>query len=103
MSKLKYYLMYGISDLIIKIKRYKFYIDDYERLEYDYARVLCHATNHCLSKTDYDVDFVCGFIDDQQQEYLFGCYSDDIKDIIDLEMSDEEKIEEIKGYINYEN
>ena len=59
-NKIKEYIFY-IKNIILKIK-------DYDRLEYDYGYVLCHATCGLLSKTGYKLDFVCNVIDEQQEE-----------------------------------
>ena len=61
-----------IKDVVLSVKEYINYtifkIKDYDRLEYDYCRVMCHATCETLSKPNYKVDFVCDMIDDKQEE-----------------------------------
>lgn len=85
--------------IIEKIKETFFKIKDYDRLEWDYIQVLCHATDSRMSKPNYDIQTIKCEIDDAQERIHYGIIKSDIKDIID----DNGSIEDIKNYLKLLN
>jgi hypothetical protein len=81
--------------LIKKIKDIIFKIKDYDRLAWDYSRVLCHATDNILSKTNYKVEDVLKVIDEAQEAY----YHQEIqRDLIEL-IENDATWDDIKEYL----
>lgn len=84
-----WYIVYKIKDLIWKIK-------DYDRLQYDYSCVLCHATWGRMSYTNYELNIIYSEIDDIQSQSYYKIVKDDINDII----KNAGTIEDIQEYID---
>lgn len=87
------YYFYKFKYLLWKIK-------DYDRLQYDYIRVLEHATLGNMSKSNYDVETILKVIDDQQYKYCGEMIKSDIKDILNESITASESIIEIEDYLN---
>jgi len=64
-----------IVELLWKIK-------DYDRMQWDYIRVVSHATNQRMSKSIYDVDAIFSEIDDAQRENYRWEVKSDVLDMI---------------------
>lgn len=86
-------IVYNIKNIIWKIK-------DYDRLEYDYSNVLCHATNSTMSKTWYDLNTIYVQIDKTQSESYYDIVKSDINDILNTDMKSDDKIADIIDYID---
>lgn len=82
-------------------------IQDYDRLQEDYEKVLWHCTLGRFSKSSYYVDDMIREIDEAQAESHGGTIKDDVFMILeDLDIHDTEnitaRIDEIKDYLtNY--
>jgi len=97
-TKLKYYYWYLThpSDWLIvyKIKYFIWKIKDYERLQYDYSCVLCHATGSRMSYTTYNLNDIYSEIDNAQYNYWYDTFKEDLLEMINKGAT----IEEIKEY-----
>ena len=62
-------------------------------------KVYCPVTGDLLSKSLYDAKFVISKADEYYQSYWESIYRDDILMFMKLDMSDSEKLDEIKKYI----
>lgn len=71
-------------------------IKDYDRLESDYASVLCHATGSRMSYTNYEVQTILSVIDSHQQEWHTSFIKADLQALIDAGAD----MDEIKEAIN---
>ncbi len=88
--------MRKIKEIVSLFKRWKWYIKDYERLEYDYSCTLCHATLGRMSKSGYDLKDIYSEIDNAQEKFHYDIIKSDINDII----KEGGTIEDVKEYVN---
>jgi hypothetical protein len=99
----KYYFWYLThpSDWLIfyKIKYFIWKIKDYDRLQYDYSCVLCHATGNRMSYTTYELNDIYSEIDDAQYHYWHDTFKEDLLEMINKGAT----IEEIKEYYSNNN
>ena len=65
-----------------RLRRLLFKIRDYDRIENDYACVLCHATIDRMSYTTYELNTIYSVIDEAQQEHHLDYIGDDVIDIL---------------------
>ena len=82
--------------IYIVIRRFLWKLKDYDRLEWDYCNVLCHATNSRMSKPNYDLTTIYSEIDDAQSDCYYSIVRDDINDLI----KNGGTIEDVKEYVN---
>lgn len=80
---------------MVQIIKWCKYIQDYERLAYDYSRILCHTTQNKMSKINYDVDIIYPIIDETQQEFYYSIIKDELLEII----KNNGTINDIKKYV----
>lgn len=72
-----------MKKLIAWIKEVRFKVKDYNRIEYDYGVVLCHATLSEMSKTNYDLETIKLVIDRKQLEFHKEIFADDLQHLIE--------------------
>jgi hypothetical protein len=82
--------------IYIVISRFFWKIKDYDRLEWDYCSVLCHATNDRMSKPNYDVTTIYSEIDDAKSNSYYSIVKDDLSGLINYGGT----IEDVKKYLN---
>lgn len=82
--------------IIEKLKEIIFKIKDYDRLEYDYCCMLCHATDSRMSKSNYDQQVIRAEIDDAQSRIYYKVVKEDILNIL----NDGGTIEDVKDYLD---
>ena len=75
-------------------------LSDYTTLMENVNKVYCHITNNSMSKPGYDAQTIIACADDSYAENIEGCIKEDINNIFDYNLSDKDKLEEIKEYIN---
>jgi hypothetical protein len=78
------------------VKRILWKIKDYDRLEYDYCCVLCHATNDRMSESSYELSVIYSEIDDAQRDNHYSVIKDDLNMLIDGGCD----VDDIRKYIN---
>ena len=88
---LGYWLIYTPKDILKRV-------NDYERLAYDYSRVICHATSSKMSYTTYDVNTVCSEIDSAYEKSVGGMIADDVSYIVESGGSIPNILEYLKNY-----
>lgn len=89
------FIKYKYQQLKDIVSKYK----DYDRLAYDYACVLNHATRNRMSKTNYDTTVIYTVIDEVQSEFYYSIIYDDVNDIINTSIVNRDKILEIQKYL----
>lgn len=72
----EWYIVYLVTRTIFKIR-------DYDRIEYDYGCVLCHATGSRMSYTDYELQTIYSVIDEHQSEWHTKMIKEDLQSLID--------------------
>ncbi len=85
---------------VIRIKHRRLKLKDYDRMEYDYSCVLCHATDSKMSKTNYLLKDIYSQIDDAQAKIHYDIVKSDIEDILKQKgLTDYGRVDEIKKYL----
>jgi hypothetical protein len=86
------------DDGSVNIDQLKLELADFSMLLHNAAIVYCEATHGIISKVETCADIVVDVMNEQNDEFYFSIYQDDVKEILEFGFTPEEKIEEIKKY-----
>ena len=90
-----------INELKYWLERFKLKISDYDRLEYDYGTLTCEATNNMMSYSNYYIKDVIQIIHAEQHQLYYDFIKSDIEEnILNQELTDEQKLNAIIKYLN---